>query len=831
MLATYEAGGSTDVNQYNELTKRSKELNMLSMAEYGLAVTRPQVIEENSSAKLKTPYDILAPEGSFQRGVLEKTSIIPGGLTIGTQLEMGSLVSKDISGGNYGNIWKSLNAPVSKQYAFALPDISNVSESDISKGLTVAGTISNPFLYPVLTSKEGRITTEFVSAAGKEMYTRSREYPLENVAFAAIPGGFKIGENLVSRGIAKSTVTPGLKTVGRVMSSPVATDIGQYVLKGALILPWVYESGRNIYDAPMTPAGKGKAVGQVGYQVAWMGAGVGVAEGIKLAQPQNEFYGKGFFSKKPEIGPAEKIMFKAETTVRSFSANQPAAYREVATITPPGRVIEPAIKAEPDFSVLTTSGKYATEIKATLIEQPHIVIGSSSTIQQYPKGISESTGLRVGKDVDTLIESPTKALYSLSEKTGLKVMKTPEGKTQIEGGVLDPHPIPQNIPGFKPSVEAELDTPGSSVWTSLFGDPYRRIAFPRGSSEIITPKTRGYSGELSYEAAQVQFGRKASGVALFVENPTKYGYRGEKDVYDFVSTYQAQKLVAVSKGTPESAFTKSDIAMKSFMERTFTYGTEKGQRLGDSKPTVTRSVKDIYETMRTKTKENAQVFERTGELPTEPEYSPRSNIARSGAISSTPASSLSVIPFGISIISSPRSNQPSEQSPRYSVSSPRSSLIPPSQYPVSPSRTPASRSISPPASSEFPASFVPSRAESPRSRAVPVPTGLPSTPYTPASSKPPRGYIPSPPSKTPSPKLQEPPYKIAPPTIIPGEGGWLPPGGGRGSPQRGYGLRSAVATHPVGADLLGVSRDNFQPMRMGKGKKPKGMQGFKAPKF
>jgi len=75
------------------------------------------------------------------------------------------------------------------------------------------------------------------------------------------------------------------------------------------------------------------------------------------------------------------------------------------------------------------------------------------------------------------------------------------------------------------------------------------------------------------------------------------------------------------------------------------------------------------------------------------------------------------------------------------------------------------------------------------------------------------------------------PTPPTPPPPVP-IGGWaLPPGGGRGTPQRGYGLRSAVATHPVGADLLGVSRDNFQPMRMGKGKKPKGMQGFKAPKF
>jgi hypothetical protein len=119
-------------------------------------------------------------------------------------------------------------------------------------------------------------------------------------------------------------------------------------------------------------------------------------------------------------------------------------------------------------------------------------------------------------------------------------------------------------------------------------------------------------------------------------------------------------------------------------------------------------------------------------------------------------------------------------------------------------------------------------------------TKVPEKPYVPFTEKtktpvittPEKPYVPF---REPPPDPVFPKKPIPPEPIIPiGGGGWAPPfGGGRGSPQRGYGIRSAVATHSVGADLLGASRGSFVPMTMPRGKKGKklGMPSFRMPRF
>ena len=418
-----------------------------------------------------------------------------------------------------------------------------------------------------------------------------------------------LGEGVVKNVVARSAMSelPVIGTFGRAASTPLAADVVG-IGKGLLGAYIIAESGINILSQP-TATLKGEALGRTGIQFGGFGAGMqkggissleetpnrfsnmlGKYNEFVNTEPMNTYSGKGFFSGKPEFGPIEKAQFKLETASRSLFAAEPGAYREVASIALPVRLIEPSIRAEPNFNILKTSGKYGPEIRSTLMEQPHSVVGSSSLIQQYPKSIAESTGLRIGKDVDVLLESPNKAIASLVGRT--KGLTTESAK-----GFLDVHPIPANYPGFKPSAQAEKVASESGLFTKVFGDPYRNIAFPRSASEIIKPGAGGYGGKITYEGAQVQMGRKSSAVALVMQKPMQYGYRAEKDIYDFITEYAAQKAVALSRGVPEKQFASSDIAMTNFMGRSLTYGTVKGAKAGEVNPTVTKTVGDIYKNL------------------------------------------------------------------------------------------------------------------------------------------------------------------------------------------------------------------------------------------
>lgn len=609
----------------------------------------------------------------------------------------------------------------------------------------------------------------------KGVYVGASQHPFDIAATFAGGSALGIGEGLAKTGVARAATSgiPGVSTAGRALSSPLAGDIAR-VGKAGIGAFFVYEAGKNIANQP-TATGKGEAAGRTAIQFA--GFGVGNAN-VGMAEPDNPYAGRGFFSGKPEIGPIERIQFKLETTARSLTTSQPGGYREVAAMTLPGRVVEPMRKAEPDFTILSKSGEYASEIKTTLMEQPHSVMGSSSVNQQYPANIAESAGLRVGKDVDVLIQSPRAAVFSLSEKTGLVVIKQPNGNIGIEGGVLDPHVIPKGYPGFKPSIEADTTTLESSMFTRAFGDPYRNVATPRGTSEVIKPG-EGYTGDLTYEAAQVQFGRKGAAVSAFIENPIKKGYRAEKDIYDFITEYRAQRQVAIATGTAPEKFTTSDRAMASFMDRQFTFGTVKGQRAGDSNPIAIRTVRDIYSEMYSEAGSTRAAMRAGGNIPGKIELTFTSTPSGPGyvssAIRSAPGSSLfssgmrpSFIPSAGSPSSSGRSSPGSSPSPRSNIPSisPRSPFIssPPSRPPVrsstsiytppgSPPSGPARTPISPPGSPSrvpFKPSIVP-----------------PSTPTTSPPRSPPR----SPPSSPP----YDPTITPTPPRSPPGL--WLPGAG------------------------------------------------------
>ncbi|MDD3019784.1 MAG: hypothetical protein PHX61_02235 [Alphaproteobacteria bacterium] len=429
------------------------------------------------------------------------------------------------------------------------------------------------------------------------IYTELQERPLDVVKIAsetylmgmAFGGAEYLGKSIVAKSAASEL--PLIGTVGRLASTPIAADvltIGKYTVGGIIVA----ESAANIISQP-TSVSMGEAFTKTA--VGFAGFGVGYTS-ISFPEPVNIYAGKGFSSGVLEISPLTKAGFTIESSARSLFTSQPSAYREVATIVLPGRTIAPEVLAEPNLGRLSVSGPYATEIKSTLLEQPSVIKGSSTFLGQYKPEISETAGIRTGKDVDVLVRSSTTAIESLSSKLG----KTPEEVKEL--GIIDPHQFPKGYPGqesieeISPSVSEDIRSASDAMYIRY------RMAFPLGSSEIISPGTKGYTGQLSYEAIQLGFGEKASAVAAVIENPIAKGYRAPKDIYDFITLYSAQKASAISQGIPESRFKASDIAMQSFMKREFTFGTVKGQKFAEAAPTVTMRVQDIYEGFLSRTK-------------------------------------------------------------------------------------------------------------------------------------------------------------------------------------------------------------------------------------
>jgi len=426
----------------------------------------------------------------------------------------------------------------------------------------------------------------FGASTAKQVYTNIRENPMQTAALVALPGAFKIGEVAITRGVAWSAMSkaPVISTAGRLASTPLAADFGTYAIKGGLVGMYAYESGMSIVKAEGAK-GKGAAFGNVAYQVGAMSVGAPLAGAIKIRAPENAFAGREFFSGKLAMSPAEKAVFRAETIARSVMTSDRAAYRDVATISRFGRFEEPMRKATPEIERTSAAGPYAKQIRSVLAEQEHSMIGSSTVRQQYPKEIATEFGIREGKDVDTLIYSPKKAIASLSKKTGLT--------EEAAKGVMDVHPIPPQYPRLKPSVETDITADESSFASRIFGDPYRRVATPRSQSEVIIGKE--YRGKETYEAVQVQYGRKSAAVAAVIESPITKGYRAEKDIYDFVGLYRAQRKVAITRGAKPESFKQSDIAMERFLGREIEIGTVKGQKIGDASPTRRVKVSQLFE--------------------------------------------------------------------------------------------------------------------------------------------------------------------------------------------------------------------------------------------
>jgi hypothetical protein len=791
-LNAYQLGGSSDAEIYKDLQSRQKQLTMLGEANVGLEMSK-QMADQFFAAQPSQPAPVKTPSftdmlvTSAQKGLVTGFTmggINPaGGMAVDTGFALlegkpqnmpGYSVISDIQSPNdiFTKVM-AVNTDINRLYAPYSTDIVGIGR-----------------MVENIPSMQGTGIVPEIANTGKSYISELYQSPVTIAEMYGVGAAIGIGEGALMSLTAKSAESslPVISQLGRAASTPLAADLFT-VAKTAGFGYLMYGSVVNAASQP-TAEKRGAAYADITAAI------IGGAGGYRTPnEPANYYAGREFFSGNLGMGPIEKLQFFTESRVRSLFAENPSAYREVADVsTMIPRFTEPTVRQEPDFTELTRAGPYAKDINTVLSEQPSVAMGSSIVKTQYPQSIIDSVGIRTGKDVDALVRSPSQAITRLSGLTGL----SEEGATSV----LDAHGIPRGYPGFEPSTEPDKIIEPQSIFNRLFGEQFRNIAFPRGSSEVITtkepliPSSKVIPKDMNqpYEAIQVQFGRKAEGAAKAIADPLGRGYRAEKDIADFVTLYSAQKEAALSKGVIESAFSKSDGIMKDFMDKEITYATEKG----NPATMVTRSVRNIYEA------------QRGNPIKVEPPGANEPSVLSSFARATGPAGVSSLFNNDAFKSILDRSSSIASNSPvfRSSISSPspRSNPSPgsPSSLSGSPSSLSVSRSISPPTSlMSILQSPKPSGIQSPSILRSP-PSLSPSPSYSPPSSPP---YSPpsSPPYSPPSYVPPSIPY-IPPPSYVPPSGIGSGGGGDFGSGLlgfRGHPYKNKIVDIPY---MVGLSK-------------------------
>lgn len=425
---------------------------------------------------------------------------------------------------------------------------------------------------------------------GKNVYVGASQSPIELAVGYGSGALLGAGIGLAGRGVAAAAMSDigAANVIGRTASTPLAADIGRAVLTGAGVV-MVGLAGKNIMDQPTT-AERSQVLGKTAIGFAGFPSGFDSGKGaIPLAD--NVYAGREFFSGQPAMGPFERAAFELNIAARAPFTSEPSAYRDVAVMTKTMRFVEPGVRnIEPDIAGTSAAGPYANTIRQITSEQPTMIMGSTSVRSQYTPEIIEAVNMRIPKDIDIYAETPSVLGERFTAETGLP-----------HDVAMDIKPM-HDIPGFKNSVEQNTDIQDFTPMSSrIFGDPYERLAKPRSTSEILFRGEDygvGKIGETAQQGAQVQMGGKGQGASRAIEQPMERGYRGGKDIYDLITTYDAQRMTAVGRGTPESQFSAGDVARADLMTRTLTFGTEKSPIGGQGNPsqkTTTETVQQIYD--------------------------------------------------------------------------------------------------------------------------------------------------------------------------------------------------------------------------------------------
>jgi hypothetical protein len=682
---------------------------------------------------------------------------------------------------------------------------------------------------PVNLANYGDTTGTYYSDAinvAKGTYVGLTQHPLDIVAGYAGGEVLGIGEYAGKYAIAKAAMSdaPVVGTVGRALSTPLAADafaVGKTIV-GAYILG---AATGEILSKP-TAEGRGESIGRTALQFGGFGAGY---SSPGFAEPFNDYAGKGFFSGHQQMGPLERVSY--ETRVELMARSQPT--EEQATLIrvagqlggSSARFNEAPIKAEPNFEEASAIGTdYGTLIKGVAADKsnPTITKGSMVVASQYPESTVAEAGIRQAHDWDALTFDVGKKFETIatSSREPANAVPAPRQFATAEdvmaSGIADLRPIPKPYPGFEPSVAPDVrpaDSAPVTLMERIIGNPFERIAGPRGTSEVlIAGKTKGYTGDTNNEAAQAQFGRKVgSALKDFAQDPIGQGYRGQKDFYDTVSEYTAQKITARKAGVDvtKGDWAADDAVINQAMKLNIRVGSDKGQTEGGK-------VINLGEWFAEK-----QAEVRGGGLPKEnspflPKESPSPRGAVSRSIDMSPSGSINIAGRSAQSPGSPNNSPESPASPSRSTSSRSVATftseisLSPTPSDISPSRASAASSA---ASLRSP-SISPSTFDSPSPSDVasPSPSGYRSQPSPARSYEPgtpfgtplPSPRLPSPPSpsaaESPGSPTPPSPSKIPPPSFIstpwpigiPGQGG----SGGTGRRSR-----KRLEYFPIGLDI------------------------------
>lgn len=622
----------------------------------------------------------------------------------------------------------------------------------------------------------------------KNVYIGASESPLEVVAGFAGGAVLGTGLGLAGRGVAAAATSDiaSVSVVGRALSTPLASDIGRVAMVGAGAL-FVGIAGKNVMEQPTTEL-RSQMLGKTSLGFASFPVGFDIASGA-IPSKVNPYSGLEFFSAKPAMGPIEKATFELSIATRAPFTSEPAAYRDVAVMSTTMRFVEPGIRTNaPNIEETISAGKYADVIRQISSEQPTMIMGSTSVRSQYTKEVVAAVNMRVPKDIDIYAETPSVLGERFTEETGLK-----------PDVAMDIKPF-KDIPGFRNSVEENTEVQDFTPLASrLFGDPYARLAVPRSTSEILFRGEDygfGKTGETAQQGAQVQMGGKGQGASRAIEQPMERGYRGAKDIYDLITTYDAQRMTAIQRGTPASQFAEGDIARSDLMTRELTFGSEKspiGGRGSPTQKTTTETVRQIYERLSSEVKAGR------------PGKNEAPDAIVKGIVSSEVSSRSAIYPSGLNIadlqVVSPSEVEKKSDVYRSQPSEVSSLLKSPSAVsdfasfgrPAPSQRIPDVSSPSPVIKSSIVGS--PSPFQSPRpspssptsARSPPSPSPSPMSPQLPYPS-------PIPSVKSPTPPISTPPYFPPPSTILP----IVPSTGG----VKRYGRKLQVETSYIGPKVF-----------------------------
>jgi hypothetical protein len=326
---------------------------------------------------------------------------------------------------------------------------------------------------------------------------------------------------------AASSDLPFITTAGRLASAPIAADIGRVGMFAA----GTYLIGSTALDIARQPT----ATAQGAKLAPAISELVGFTAGASLVNfptAYNPFKGREFISGELALSPLESAGLRVRTYIGSLTSSSPEAFRDVQAIYRAGRFVEPMRVGEPALEELSAAGPYAEQIRGALSDTPHSMYGSSVVRSQVPEEITAKGLLRLGADVDVYVQSPSELVAALPKEVA---------------AATDPHSFPAGYPqvGQDIVIPEKSLAPGysGSLLEKIIGEPISEAAKLPKPSEVVRAGV-DYPGELTYEQIGVQFGRKSQAAYRAIQDPIEYGYRLEKDVYDFITLYQTQREVA-----------------------------------------------------------------------------------------------------------------------------------------------------------------------------------------------------------------------------------------------------------------------------------------------